>query len=332
VISTIAILLLLVGNGMGFVARASNNTDTMTPAQGIPAPLLAYITAHPPSGPIACISGTIDPFSVTSTKCNNSAAIAKNLTFNQEKVKPMSSSTINCSTYCSAGTYNYATGSTNFDGWTGYATVPSNPSTSYSSPSTLAYWLGSTNCAGVGTCSLRTYILQAGLIYGTDGSSNSHHPYMFVNFYDSGGLCDTAYSCGTSATVSVGDTMYFDQVWLPVQGEWDVYAEDQTASTYVELLVAPGTGGYPPNGTTGIPYGAVAMEAYSASAASDYPSGGVSFTTILGANNNSPSTPLLGTSVTFFNPVSGSGRTATVSYSTYSCGSYTCADESIGVT
>ena len=266
-------------------------------------------------GPFGCISGTVNPFTIESTKCEDTTGAA-----------PQQVQTLNCSTACQAGTR--LTPSVNDTDWDGFATVPSNPSTTYcqtgcTNISTASDWIGLESCP-FKTCA-QTELFQAGIYYGYNSTYTSQHPIMFEEYATYTGSCHTTFCGDVTKAVGVGDSVYFNVNYDAAASYWDLYSQDTTSNIYQTYYV------YVPSETslTSIQHAITAEEGQQATSASYYPS---TFTFTQQAGQTSSGTYQLGTQHWWLTSNGTISPTATISYSTSSCGyAGTCASTSISM-
>lgn len=288
----------------------------------IPPELIAYISQHPST--TGCVSGTVDPFTITSTECSVSG-VANGLSSGSSAevgVTPNNQYSITCSGICLSGTAN-SDGSTYYDFWQGEVTAPSNPSNTYTSGSNGPYvseWIGLSTC--VPSCT--GYVLQEGISYGADGSSDSHHPGLWVEFLAPSGTCSTSF-CGKTMATTAGHKEDFHVQYYPNLNEWLIYALDHTSRGFISYYVPVGTGSGDFPYTT-VQYGLVADEGHGVNSAGYWP-GAATWDEVLG---NSIGGYILGTPSYFAVP-SGTSLTSTVTYSTGVCGSLNLACASVGL-
>jgi hypothetical protein len=236
-------------------------TENAPASASIPTQLISYINQQSAIG--GCASGTTEPFRITSTNC------------------PVANSTnsVPATNYVAMGTHGYVQSSydtsTNYALWNAFSTIPPNPSSTYSYPSSVAYyWIGLSDSSG-GV----TFLMQAGWVYGSDGSSDSHHPYLFSEFYESSGTCNKF--CGGWNATAPGDSVYFEVRYLASTTRWLMYAQDSTANTFSIYYRAEGAGaGQIPLTSAANAY--VDMEGRSVDSSSDWPSATVTFTSLDG--------------------------------------------------
>ena len=279
-----------------------------TATNNVPSQLVNFISQNPGNG---CVSGTVDPFTITSTECSLSGVVNNQYS-------------ITCSEVCLSGTAD-SDGSTYYDFWQGGVTVPSNPSNTYTSnPNTgspyVSEWIGLSTC--VPFCS--GYVLQAGISYGGDGSSNSQNPGLWVEFYETSGTCYSTF-CGTDMATEAGHLLAIHIQYYPSLNEWLIYALDHSSKGFISYYVTVGTGSGDFPYTT-VQYGLVADEGHGVNSAGYWP-GAATWNEVLG---NSTGGYILGTPTYLATP-SGTSLTSTVTYSTGVCGSQNLACASVGL-
>lgn len=319
VISTIAILLLLLGTASG-VASGSSSSYPL----GVPAGLTSYISEHPAGITPGCVTGTVSPFTIQ--PCNPSNDSSDNVVLSASSTTQQT----NCDTHC--WVQEEFTASTNFTQWAATSSVNANlPSTTYHwMPSSLSYWAG-LECT---SCTIES-LLQGGWLYGVDSSYTSQHPVMFVEYWTASGTCNTFTNntCGTTRSVSKGDDIYIEVAFSSGSPrEWLTYTEDLTSGIYIAAYFDEGTGSTQVHASS-MQEGLVDLEAKNASLSSYYPGGsnsGENFYNIEGwGTSYSPATP---TGTGDFNPVGPPGLSYTISGTTgtecgtsgtYYCASYT---------
>jgi hypothetical protein len=251
------------------VAIATPNNSTNAPT--IPSGLVSFVEQH--AGTSGCVSGTLNPFTITSTVCPQSSnevvnGISTNSSStNIQHIKPIPDSTysITCSGVCLAGTDNSA--SNYYKTWDAFATVPSVPSNLYTTSSGSPYvseWMGLSTC--VPSCT--GYIVQGGISFGADGSSDSHHPGLWVEYLSTSGTCSTTF-CGNTMATASGDSDNWEMNYLPASTQWLLYGQDTHLSTYITYYEAVGGTGNMPYST--LQYGLVAVEGHGVNSAGYWP-------------------------------------------------------------
>lgn len=324
IMTTFILALMVSGTPLAF-ASAPTSTPSKT-APEVPTALISYVEQHP--GTYGCVSGTLVPFTITSTTCpastNNirDGLSMKTTSMTTQRVGPVPDSTysITCTGVCLAGTDN--SGSTYYTLWDAFAYVPTLPSSTYSSSPYVLEWMGLATC--VPSCS--GYLVQGGNAYGVDGSSNSQNPSVFVEYVSSSGTCSTSF-CGNYISSATGDDDNWEMNYLSASSQWLLYGQDYTKSTYTTYYIPVGGSGNMPYSS--LHYGLTAVEGGAANSASDWP-GTVTFTSVVGEDTSR--NYQLGTQGTNFAGPSGSSLTASISYSTSSCYAGTCASIALGVT
>jgi len=183
---------------------------------------------------------------------------------------------------------------------------------------------------GLSTCvpSCSGYVVQGGISFGADGSSNSQNPGLWVEYLPSSGTCSTTF-CGNYIATAQGDYDNWEMSYLSGSSQWLLYGQDTTigASAYVTYYEAVGGSGNMPYST--LQYGLVALEGHVVNSAGYWP-GTVTFSQVIG--ETSTGSFQLGTQGTNFASPPGSSLTASISYSTSSCYAGTCATVALGVT
>lgn len=312
----LVLITLVVVSSLASVALASDSNASSSSA-GIPIGLLTYFDSVP--GTLACASGTISPFTVNQTTCSpGDFPVGQTLS---------GSNNIDCSSACQSSVYN--TASSNFAQWQAAGTVPStNPSNTYYNPTVAFYWIGLENNLP-GGCSGTCYLLQSGLEYGASSTYDSHHPVMFVEFFETSGPCSSF--CGYVSPVSPGDSMTYQISFVGANfNYWTVYAGDNTKGTYVSDKITYGTasGEIPYNS---LQYALQAVEGHGTTSSSYFPSA-QTFSAVIGGTPSG--TYQLGTASQSAGP-SGTKPTVSYNYYTYSCtiagSSQTCGDNTFTV-
>ena len=312
------------------LALAATNTSTSTSI--IPAGLVSFVEQH--AGTSGCVSGTLDPFTITSTVCPTSSNDVSNgfstnsFSTHVQNIRPIPASTysISCTGVCLAGTDN--TASNYYALWDAFATVPTVPSTLYTTNSNtgapyVSNWIGLSTC--VPSCTGTYYGVQGGISFGADGSSDSHHPGLWVQYVASSGTCSGW--CGNYMSTNQGDSDNWEMKYLSASTQWLLYGQDSTLSTYVTYYEAVGGSGNMPYST--LQYALVGIEGHGVNSAGYWP-GTVTYTSVVG--EDSSGSYQLGTQGTNFEGPSGTTLTASISYSTSSCYAGTCAAVGLGVT
>jgi hypothetical protein len=166
--------------------------------------------------------------------------------------------------------------------------------------------------------------VQGGISYGADGSSDSHHPGLWVEFYSSSGYCSTNF-CGTWTTTAATDNDNWEVSYLTnPTNEWLLYAQDSTVTPTNYITYYDSTH----ISETYFTYGLVAMEGHGANSAGYWP-GSATFWDTVGEDTNG--NYLLGTNG-YFNSPSGTSLTATVTYTTTTCYANSgCASVGLGM-
>jgi hypothetical protein len=296
-----------------------------TTANSIPPQVIEYAAQHRDSP--GCVSGTINPFSIESTNCPTSTgAVINGLSTNSSggtqklRVIPATSYSITCSGVCLSGTDN--SGSKWYELWDAVLDpVPTNPSTTYTTgvggTPYVSEWMGLSTC--VPSCT--GDIVQGGISYGSDGSSDSQHPGLWVEFYAYTGTCNTSF-CGNYMATASGDDDNWEMSYQSSSSQWLLYGQDYTKSTYIAY--------YNSNVPyTAFAYGLVADEGHGVNGAGYWP-GSATFTYVVGEDINGAYQ--LGTQGTNYATPSGTSLTSYITYSTSSCYAGTCASVGLQVT
>lgn len=307
IIST-AVVLALLGLNSGIVihgALSTQPTSVWTP----PPILAAYLSTHP--GDQGCISGTVVPFTIKNTTCSDTTGL-----------QIQNAYSLNCSSNCKSG--EDTTPPNNDVHWEAYSTVPSNPSTTYyngGSPSaTVSYWIGLQSC--ISGCTGTVYLLQAGLYYGVNSTTDSKHPVFFEELATSSGTCSTTFCGQAKVAVSPTDNIFFSVNYDTGYQYWTLYSEDTTTNKFDLYYVYYGTG------SNQIPLTSIANalslnEGQGSTSSSYFPSG-VDFSNEIGLDASW--NYQVGTSVDVHS-TSGTSPTATLTWNTYTCyTSHTCGD------
>jgi hypothetical protein len=314
--------LLLSSNAWVIVSHATQETQPAQPT--IPPQLLAFFAEHPSSN--ICVTGNTNPFSISSTDCN--------LT-NSSNTVPATSYTLYCSSGCQTGTWN-TPALYNFTELEGDFTVPSNPSTDYGNGTQTFYWIGLSNCtdANTVTCgadgtSNGQFLIQAGLVWGDDGSNNSYHPALFYEYeaaYTGDTYCETNFCGGaTDSHIRAGDSVFIEIEYSTVGSGspcWLYFIDDTTSGKYLSECWPMGTGEADiPTKITSLEYPVVAFEDDEVTSSSGVPGGTAttSFTYLVG--QDASSTLQIGTANLFGFSYHTSGTTIgfTTTESQYSC-------------
>jgi hypothetical protein len=309
------LLLFLSAYAMGPVSTAFAATSTAPTV--IPPQLLTYLEGLPPNAPTTgCVSGTIDPFSISSTTCYGPSQ------------GPAQSLVTSCSSICQNGGYTLYT--PNYGVYSGAFTAPSNPTISpaYYLPTTFSDWIGLQNCitgCGGGTA----YLLQVGELWGENSSHPSNAPAVFAEFVESSGSCTNwNNNCADlgNFTVSAGDSISVSVSYYSVTNKWELYSGDTTANKYVLFYVTEGNGNYEIP-LSAINHGLSISEGHGTTASNQIP-GSVSIYNIEGEDTSGNFH--LGNQTPINSPSSGT-QSVTLSWSTSTCGSATCGTQDITV-
>lgn len=301
-----------------------------TMANTIPPQVVVYTEQH--SGTYGCISGTLDPFTIESVTCPNlNDTVVNGLSASSSvqprsmRVAPLSTYSITCSGVCLSGTddsaYYY------YGLWDAFLNpVPSNPSTLYTTGvggyPYVSEWMGLSTC--VPSCS--GYVVQGGVSYGSDGSSDSHHPGIWVEYLAPSGTCSSTF-CGNYMSSGSGDNDNWEMYYLSSSSQWLLYAQDTTVSHFITYYIPVGGSGNMPYTT--LQYGLIADEGHGVNGASYWP-GSATFTYVVG--EDSSGTFQLGTQGPNFAVPSGTSLTSSITYSTTTCYAGTCASVGLHVT
>ena len=297
---SLSVAMLMNAGTLGIVFATDNPSQPAIPPQ-----LLDFISSLPRGSP-GCVSGNVQPFTITSTKCEDSA-----------QTSVQNQYTLNCSTNCKSGVVSSAT-SPAFVSWQSTVTAPSNPSKSYSYPTSVSYWVGLQNCLDpIVSCNgNNAYLIQAGFWWGANPGGGSSSPLLFEEFISPSGTCHTTF-CGTHALAMVaGHTLFLSVNYFYYGQYWTAFAEDTTTGQYADYFVYYGTGTYQ------IPYKSLPValssnEGHGATTSSYYPPGTFTFGQEYGDGYNAVCCQI-GSQTPFGLPL-GTAPTSTVTYTTYSC-------------